>query len=616
MNRLGAEPSPYLAQHKDNPVDWWPWCDEAFAEAQARDVPIFLSIGYATCHWCHVMAHESFEDEQVASMLNSAFVCIKVDREERPDLDDLYMAACQAMTGRGGWPLTVVLDHEKRAFFAGTYFPKTSRGKIGMVELIPRIQEAWNGSRAELLQQATDLHAQSLRSPLPGEFDARWLEAARNSLSASEDEQHGGVRGSPKFPSPHQYRFLIKSNPEMVYRVLCAMRAGGIWDHAGGGFHRYSTDEAWLLPHFEKMLYDQASQLLLYTEAAQKWSEMAGVANDIVDYLMRDLRLPEGDFASGEDADADGEEGTFTVWPFQELVDLVGEEFAEKYQARPNGNFLDEATRQPHPHNILHLESWPVQEDSEALETLRNAREVRPKPLLDDKALTDWNGFTIQALARAARLLGNESALNAAIACGELYLERPVLHRYKQSGAFGPFLEDYACLGLGYLELFMATGDVKWADAAVLQGLALENFVTKGAYVRTPELATPLDAYDGALPSGNSFAMELFVGLFHLTAEVAWREKADALAAAFAGSIGRAPHAFTHFLASYEAINAPVVVVGGGFRAVSTYVFQAGGPGWLSGYPNKFAAYLCRGESCSAPVRDEGVLQSMLSDAV
>jgi uncharacterized protein YyaL (SSP411 family) len=616
MNRLGNEPSPYLAQHKDNPVNWWPWCDEAFAEAKARDVPIFLSIGYATCHWCHVMAHESFEDRDVAELMNEAFVCIKVDREERPDLDDLYMAACQAMTGRGGWPLTVLLDHQKRAFFAGTYFPKTSRGKIGMVELVPRISEAWAGSREEILQQATELHAQSMRTPQAGEFDGRWITAARDSLASNEDNEHGGLRGSPKFPSPHQYRFLRKSHPKLVHRALCAMRAGGIWDHAGGGFHRYSTDEKWLLPHFEKMLYDQASQLLIYTEAAQNWPEMADVASDIVAYLIRDLCLPEGDFASGEDADADGEEGTFTVWPYEELVALVGEEFARAYEARPEGNFLDEATRQPHPHNILHLSSWPAPEDKTKFTILREAREQRPKPLLDDKALTDWNGFTMQALARAGRLIGNKEALAAAITCGELYLERQVLHRYKQGGAFGPFVDDHACLGLGYLELFMATGEHKWADAAIAQGGSLAKFEKDGAFVRTPELATPIDAYDGALPSGNSFAMELMVGLFHLTADVTWRTKADELARAFAGSISRAPHAFTHFLASYEALDAAVVVVGGGFKAVATYVFPAGGPGWLADYPNTSVGYICQGESCSAPLVDEAQLQSMLSDAV
>ncbi|MGB1697068.1 MAG: thioredoxin domain-containing protein [Thermoplasmatota archaeon] len=616
MNRLGHEPSPYLLQHKDNPVHWWPWCDDAFAEAKRRDGPVFLSIGYATCHWCHVMAHESFEDESVAALLNQDFVCIKVDREERPDLDDLYMAACQAMTGRGGWPLTVVLDHERRAFFAGTYFPKHTRGKIGMMELLPKLTAAWNNERDELLGQAQH------RTPKAGEFDEAWLAAARATLAANEDPEHGGLRGSPKFPSPHQYRFLLSSHPDLVRRACNAMRAGGIWDHVGGGFHRYSTDAQWLLPHFEKMLYDQASQLLLYTEAAALWPEMKGVADDIVTYLLRDLRLPAGDFASGEDADAEGEEGTFTVWNHEELVRIVGPDVAQHYQAKPEGNFLDEATRQPHPDNILHLREWPSEEHRDALCKLHAVREKRVHPLLDDKALTDWNGFTLQAMARAGRLLENRAALLAATELGELFLERAkdLRHRYKGSGDHGPFLEDHACLGLGFLELFMATGEPKWATAAVEQGNALRAFRRKGAFVRTPNLQTPLDAYDGALPSGNSFAMELLVGLFHLTADVVWRERADALAKAFAGDIARAPHAYTHFLASYEALESPVVVVTGGFAAKATYVIPAdkakNALPWLAAYGDDPAAYVCRGETCSPPVRDAHSLQALLSDAV
>lgn len=610
MNRLGDSPSPYLAQHKDNPVDWWPWCDEAFAEAKRRDVPIFLSVGYATCHWCHVMAHESFEDEEAAALLNDAFVCIKVDREERPDLDALYMAACQAMTGRGGWPLTCVLDHERNAFFAGTYFPKHTRGKIGIMELVPRIATAWKKERRNLLHQGQHLMEHAQRRPKAGEFDPAWIAAARERLASAEDKKHGGLQGHPKFPSPHQYRFIIESHPEMVHRVLCAMRAGGIWDHVGFGFHRYSTDAAWLLPHFEKMLYDQASQLLLYTEASLDWAEMAQVAHEITTYLLRDLRLPDGDFASGEDADADGEEGTFTVWSFSELTQIAGKRFAKQHNAKPKGNFLDEATQKPHPHNILHLTQWPQHQDAQILTNLRLARELRPRPLLDDKALTDWNGFTVQALARAARYLQLDEALEAAKQAGELYLQRPVKHRYKNGGDFGPFLEDYACLGLGFLELFMATGEEKWAKAAIQQGKALASFEQAGAYVQNPDLETPVDAYDGALPSGNSFAMELLVGLFHLTADTKWRNKADRLAKAFAGEVARAPHAFTHFLASYEALDAPVVV-DGGIGAKSRYVFPAGGPGWLGEYPAG-AAYVCRDETCSAPVKDLVALEALL----
>jgi uncharacterized protein YyaL (SSP411 family) len=442
MNRLADAPSPYLRQHKDNPVDWWPWSDEAFAEAARRDVPVFLSIGYATCHWCHVMAHESFEDPDVAAALNEAFVCVKVDREVRPDVDALYMGVCTAVLGHGGWPLTVLLTPDRRPFYVATYLPPRSRpGRAGVVELAEAITAAWTTRRDEVERAADDLTglAQRLFAPAPAGADEalgpHTLDAADDALRRGFDPEHGGFGRAPKFPTPHVLTYLLRRYRRtgqadllaMVEQTLEGMMLGGLHDHVGGGFHRYSTDRVWKLPHFEKMLYDQAGLLMAFAEAAALTGrkDFAETAWAIHRYTFRDLRRDDGLYFAAEDADSarpDGtmHEGAFYVWTPDELSQVLGEadgaRVARLFNVVEGGNFEDEATRRRTGESILHLTAplrdlAPAGEDPDAfayrildrLERLREHRESRHRPLRDEKILTDWNAFFVSALLRAAR---------------------------------------------------------------------------------------------------------------------------------------------------------------------------------------------------------------------
>lgn len=440
-NRLVFEKSPYLLQHAANPVNWFPWGESAFTTAKEEDKPIFLSIGYSTCHWCHVMEGESFEDPQVAALLNETFVPIKVDREERPDIDQVYMAVCQAVTGTGGWPLTVILTPDKQPFFTGTYFPKQSRfGRTGLMELIPKINELWENKRDELLESADQIVGflqQNTSSALGSELEEILLDTAYLQLSDRFDKDQGGFGSAPKFPSAHNLTYLLrywhhtgeKSALEMVEVTLQKMRLGGIFDQVGFGFHRYSTDSAWLLPHFEKMLYDQAMLVMAYTEAFQATGkgEYAQTAREIIDYVLRDLTSPDGGFYSAEDADSEGEEGLFYLWTpeeFREFLDEEGSElFINLFNLEEGGNFFDEATKSKIGRNILYLKeplvelskkiNLPEDELSRLWEEVRGMlfgiREKRIHPLKDDKILTDWNGLMIAALAKAASALGEHS---------------------------------------------------------------------------------------------------------------------------------------------------------------------------------------------------------------
>ncbi|MDH4197966.1 MAG: thioredoxin domain-containing protein, partial [Candidatus Aminicenantes bacterium] len=380
QNRLAAETSPYLRQHAENPVDWYPWSDEAFARARAEDKPIFLSIGYSACHWCHVMERESFADPEAAALLNRAFVCVKVDREERPDIDGHFMTVCQALTGSGGWPLTIIMTPAGEPFFAATYIPKERRfGQPGLVELVPRLEEAWTKRRGEVIKTASAIAAaiaDAAAGPEPAhdEVQENVLHVAAGEFEADFDEEHGGFGGAPKFPSPHNLMFLLRyarrtgnnRSLRMVERTLDAMRRGGIWDHLGGGFHRYTTDARWLVPHFEKMLYDQALLALAYLEAYQAMGRMefARTARETLDYALRDMSSPEGGFYSAEDADSEGEEGKFYLWTLDETARVLSAEDRDLARRalglRPEGNFRD-------PHNpggrknVLHLaEDFPV----------------------------------------------------------------------------------------------------------------------------------------------------------------------------------------------------------------------------------------------------------------
>ncbi len=372
-NRLINEKSPYLRQHAHNPVDWFPWCEEAFERAKREDKPIFLSIGYSTCHWCHVMERESFEDEEVAQILNKHFIPIKVDREERPDIDAFYMGVCQAMTGSGGWPLTIIMTPDKKPFFAGTYFPKESSfGRVGLKDILLRIVELWEKERDKVLRVAENLTSfleESLKGRGRGKLGEEALHRAFEELYNSFDPTYGGFGSSPKFPIPHNlmflgryyYRYKRKEAKEMIERTLMGMRMGGIYDQVGFGFHRYSTDREWLLPHFEKMLYDQALLLLAYTEAYQitKNELFKRTAQELVEFLMRDMLSPEGAFYSAWDADSEGVEGKFYTWTYEELKEVLGEEelqfLKDYFNVREGGNYFDEATKSKTGRNILYI---------------------------------------------------------------------------------------------------------------------------------------------------------------------------------------------------------------------------------------------------------------------
>ncbi|HIF83525.1 MAG TPA: thioredoxin domain-containing protein, partial [Candidatus Marinimicrobia bacterium] len=440
QNRLANSQSPYLLQHASNPVDWYPWGDEAFAKAKKENKPIFLSIGYSTCHWCHVMEHESFEDSTVAAQMNKYFVSIKVDREEMPEVDHLYMSVCQAMTGRGGWPLTIVMTPDKDPFFAGTYFPKQGRGKRpGMLQLIPSLANAWSTKQGEIIKTIDRVQSyltQVNTSSQGEEWDEGMIQDAFSQYASRFDPDFGGFGKAPKFPSPHNLIFLLRysklfgvaTGKTMVEKTLHQMRLGGVFDHIGLGFHRYSTDKRWFLPHFEKMLYDQAMISMAFLETYQLTNNenYAKVAREIFTYVLRDMTDKDGGFYSAEDADSEGEEGIFYIWTQEELVEILGEDdglkLAKTFGFIDGGNFFEEAGGQTTGNNIPYF-----QDDRETLaknvdmslddfnafieksrEKLFKVREKRIHPLKDDKILTDWNGLMIAALSQGGQVLGDE----------------------------------------------------------------------------------------------------------------------------------------------------------------------------------------------------------------
>jgi uncharacterized protein len=677
-NRLIQEKSPYLQQHAHNPVDWYPWGEEAFARAAAEDRPVFLSIGYATCHWCHVMERESFEDPRVAALMNEAFVNIKVDREERPDIDGVYMAACQALTGSGGWPLTIVMTPDKQPFFAGTYIPRENRfGRRGMLELVPKLREFWRGQRREALD-LSDQVARALRDMATGEPGAAphadTLYQAYQELQASFDPQHGGFGQAPKFPTPHRLLFLLRywkrtgETPvlEMVTQTLQAMRQGGIYDHLGFGFHRYSTDARWLVPHFEKMLYDQALLLLAYLEAFQATGDeqYATVAREVLTYVRRDMTSPEGAFYSAEDADSEGVEGKFYVWTTQELRQVLSVEEASLaarfWNVRPKGNFAEEAGDQGSGHNILHLTAPLPDTDAEPLAATRGkllaVRSQRVRPLRDDKVLTDWNGLMIAALARASVALDEPEYARAAAAAAEfirhhLRDERGrLLHRYRDGEAAIPgYLDDYAFLTWGLLELYAATFDPAWLRWALeLTDDLLARFWDEahGGFFFSADDAEALlvrtkELYDGATPSGNSVALSSLLRLGRLTGRTDLEERASQMLTAFGSAQRRNLAAHTHFLCGVDFAVGPnreVVIVGEPDAPDTVALLEAAGAGYrprqvlllktpdtaaalaelapytapLTAADGRAMAYVCRGGACELPTADPEALRRLL----
>ncbi|MFX1277978.1 MAG: thioredoxin domain-containing protein [Promethearchaeota archaeon] len=588
-NKLINEKSPYLLQHAHNPVDWYPWGDEAFLKAKHENKPVFLSIGYSTCHWCHVMAHESFEDEDVAKLMNETFISIKVDREERLDIDKIYMTVCQMMTGSGGWPLTIIMTPEKKPFFAGTYFPKHTRfNRIGLVELINRIKELWNNERHELVNSADKIafSLQNLDQEAPGaEFTKKTLKKTYQLLESQFDETYGGFGTRPKFPTPHNLIFLLrfwkrtgeKNALEMVEQTLQEMRKGGIYDHIGFGFHRYSTDSSWLLPHFEKMLYDQALIAMAYIEAYQATNKeiYKNTAQEIFRYVIRDMLSPEGGFYSAEDADSEGEEGKFYVWSKIELASILNsvdlEFVTETYNVEELGNYLEEATGKKTTKNILHLKEFIINEHQQKAEQIRKVlfeeRDKRIHPHKDKKILTDWNGLMIAALAKGAIVFKEDSYLKIAKNAVNFIFSNffdsndRLLHRYKDgSTEIDGYLTDYSFLIWGLIELYEATFDIFYLECAIkLHAIQLIDFWDDniGGFYFTAKNAEELltrqkEVYDGAIPSGNSIAMLNLLRLSYITGDSELEEKAYILNKVFSERIRSNPLAHTQFLVAVD----------------------------------------------------------------
>lgn len=574
MNQLHMQKSPYLLQHADNPVDWLPWGKEAFQKALDEDKPVFLSIGYSTCHWCHVMAHESFEDAEVADLLNRNFISIKVDREERPDIDAVYMAVCQALTGSGGWPLTVMMTPEQKPFFAGTYFPKRRRyGQPGLIDLLKQVTKLWKTDREQLIE-AGDQIAKAIQQERPAgnqEPNKELLHKAYLQFCRQFDAQWGGFGSAPKFPTPHNLLFLMRyagleQQPNalaMAETTLQAMARGGIHDQFGGGFSRYSTDEKWLAPHFEKMLYDNALLLLsyLYAYQATKKEAYAEIARRTAGYLLRELTDPLGGFYCGQDADSDGVEGKYYVFTPDEVNSVLGEKDGEEvcrlYGIIEGGNFegksIPNRIGQPKP---------PLPADDKRLQKLRQHRRNRTHLHKDDKVLLSWNAWTIFALAKAGQVLGEEVYGDAARKAARFIEEtmtdeqnRLYLRWRDGEAAHDGQLEDYAVYALALTELYRLNFEVRDLEQAILRARQMvELFEDKehGGYSITavdaePLIARPKETYDGAIPSGNAVVAMVLQRLAALTGEPFWQEAADRQFAFLAGEIEPYPagHSFS-----------------------------------------------------------------------
>jgi len=596
QNHLKNEKSPYLLQHADNPVDWYPWGDEAFEKAKKENKPIFLSIGYSTCHWCHVMARESFQDPEIGQLMNQVFVSVKVDREERPDIDSVYMTACQMITGTGGWPLTIIMTPDLKPFFAGTYFPKESGGRgAGLRDLILNINDLWNDQKHELLESAEELtlSLQQLSKFKSGqELEDNILESAYKSLSNNFDYEYGGFGDYQKFPTPHHLLFLLRhwkrkddvNALTMVEKTLDAMVQGGIYDHVGFGFHRYSVDQQWILPHFEKMLYDQALLVIVYTEAYQATGKKRYMeaAQEVLEYLLRDMRSSEGGFYSAEDADSEGEEGKYYLWTADEIIKILGQEdgelFNQIYNVSADGNFKEESTGHQTGKNVLYQsKSWEelsseLQKTPEELwwkmesarEKLFKARQKRIRPHKDDKILTDWNGLIIAALATAGRVYKRKDYVLAAretlnFILNNLKINDQLMHRWREGeAAVNANLDDYAYLVWGLLELYQTTFLPEYLQMAQEYNKKLMDHFwdpEQGGYYFTADfipqvLVRQKEAYDTALPSGNSVQMLNLERLYLLTGNDEYRNTSIAMEKYFSAIIKRSPPAFTMFLSA------------------------------------------------------------------
>ena len=678
-NRLANETSPYLLQHANNPVDWYPWSEEALARAKAEDKPILLSIGYSACHWCHVMERESFENEETASLMNERFVNIKVDREERPDLDAVYMEAVQMMTGSGGWPMTVFLTPEGKPFYGGTYFPPVDHSNLpGFPRLVTAISDAYRDQRGQIeetTKQITDRMGQTNQLTKSNTLlTVDILHTAYNNLATSFDYQNGGVGMAPKFPQPMALELLLRYNHhgfsdralEMVSLTLDNMAQGGIYDQIGGGFHRYSTDAYWLVPHFEKMLYDNAQLARLYLHAFLVTGRpmYRRITEETLNYVLREMTDPLGGFYSAQDADSEGEEGKFFVWNPEEIHAVLGEEDgnlvggyfglteAGNFEGKTILNVPQELTSFAEELS-LNLEQLEAKIER-AKVSLRDVREGRIHPLLDDKVLSSWNGLMLRAFAEAAAALNNEEYLNAAIANAEFLVntmkpEGRLLRTYRVGEAkLLGYLEDYAFVADGLLALYEATFQQRWLDEAVsLADSMVELFWDEnaGAFYDTGTdheslVVRPRDVFDNAQPCGGSVASDLLLRLALITGNQEYTVKATTPLRALHDLMGKAPAGTGHWLAALDfhisspkelAVIGPrenlatrqlldtingrylpnkVVVGAEGLLDESTQIPLLQDRGMVDGKP---AAYVCQNYLCQLPVTEPEDLAQQLA---
>lgn len=641
QNQLKNEMSPYLLQHADNPVNWYPWCEEAFSRARLEDKPVFLSIGYSTCHWCHVMAHESFEDTEVAEILNRYFVSVKVDKEERPDIDSIYMAVCQAFTGSGGWPTTIFLTSEQKPFFAGTYFPKTTGyGQIGLKELLLTVHEKWETDRNALLKSADEIVSALNRTNKAGNgIDGQLISEAVTLYKRSFDERYGGFGEAPKFPTPHNLLFLMryceksgeKEIMKMVEKTLLQIYRGGMFDHIGGGFCRYSTDRYFLVPHFEKMLYDNALLILAYCKAYQMTGKhiYCDIAKKTAAYILREMTSPEGGFYSAQDADSEGVEGKYYLLTPSEITEVLGEKnaraFNRYFDITEKGNF--EGANIP---NLLHNDAMDESVD-EYLPAVYEYRKNRYALHLDDKILTSWNALMIAAMSHLYRVTGEERYLNVARNAQEFIMRRLcekgtlyVNYRKGRRGKRG-FLDDYANEVFALLALYQATLNKVYLEKAErFCEKAVSDFFDEkegGFFLYGKEneqlILRPKETYDGAIFSGNSAMAYNLVQLYLLTGEMQWKEAAERQLAFLSAEAKQYPAGHAMFLIALSDYLTPPnkitiavknknelaslpcrIPLGSVVRAIENPTKE---------YPlknDKTTFYVCRGHACQPPVNE------------
>jgi uncharacterized protein YyaL (SSP411 family) len=687
-NRLAHEKSPYLLQHAQNPVDWYPWGPEAFDKAKSEDKPIFLSIGYSTCHWCHVMERESFESEEIAQVLNRFFVPIKVDREERPDVDRIYMMFVQASTGGGGWPMSVWLTPDLKPFFGGTYFPPDSRwGRPGFRQVLEQLAMAWQTDRTRIMESGRDVVQQleqHLRTEGSGWLDEGVLDSAFYGFRRTFDIRLGGFGGAPKFPRAVAYNFLLRYGrfkreaeaSQMVLHTLREMAKGGMMDQLGGGVHRYSVDARWFVPHFEKMLYDQAQLATSYLEGYQvsRDDTLAQTARGIFEYVLRDMTAPEGGFYSAEDADSvidpqhpqEKGEGAFYIWTYDELQALLGcpqaDWFCHRFGVEPEGNVADDPHDEFRGKNILHkrhsMEETAARFDvsvpdlsraiDDATTILMRARAQRVRPHLDDKILTAWNGLMIGAFATGARVLNEPRYLEAAQRAARfilehLYIDGSLLRRWREGeAAIGAFLDDYAFFSAGLLDLYEADFDGNWlivAQQLTDKMRQLFEDTNEGGFFSTGEADTALvlrmkEDYDGAEPSGNSIAILNLLRLARITGQDDYSEAAARALRAFAPKLRTAPSGMPQMLVAYQySLQPPRQIVLAGsqdglspflaevrMRFLPEYTLLWSGsaglhvPGLKDKRPvdGRAAAYVCQNFACQLPATEASQFAELL----